>query len=386
MGDFLIHKTNGWRGTRSGALLILALLAAQGASGEFLGCNVLRWSGLNTVVWLAYGLPQPVCVDDPLDLSVKHYYGWPDSYYGCIYQDYDCDTSTTSPVTWNLDGGVIVDFGCAPLTQIEAVWSNTGIHNVSAEKNTPGGYIPVAYTVNPPQMQVGVFALAGVLVTPETVAPGGQAVVIAWITPTLDLKCTRGVALSARGVDNTGGHQHAHLAGGTPHGAFEDDFPCFTTSGCLSGLAWTNYTAGAFSQEEIITASICGLDMECSLTVQVPGLVELGAGEHHTLVGQTAIHPRNHYITASGLTKLQALAAEWHSSAGQPLGINDCSLRWGGKFELTPWNAALPHSTHRDGTNADIAVVSPNPTFEAICRRQTIEYYAEGSYYHLKDL
>jgi hypothetical protein len=108
-----------------------------------------------------------------------------------------------------------------------------------------------------------------------------------------------------------------------------------------------------------------------SVKTRVPGLVELGKGEHYILVGApgdvdpcphnvTSLHYRNHFGTATLIQAIDSIAVAYASlDTGKILRINDMSLEKGGMFDnLNDWtyHPGLSHGEHRIGKNADIGV------------------------------
>ena len=99
---------------------------------------------------------------------------------------------------------------------------------------------------------------------------------------------------------------------------------------------------------------------ESTIFIRVPGMRELLAGANYNLVGQTAIHPDNHFGKDQFNDKLVKVANLYGAAfPGNKLRYNDISLRLGGIFDLDAnW---LPlHASHRFGEDIDIGLV-PDP-------------------------
>lgn len=106
------------------------------------------------------------------------------------------------------------------------------------------------------------------------------------------------------------------------------------------------------------------------MDVKVPNLIKIhSAPTLYTLIGAVeGKHTDNHYLTADALDTIFGLAADYHLDRKfwqpsktnpkkfvppQPLGFNDASLIWGGKFDLSgKW--AGNHYEHHKGIVIDI--------------------------------
>lgn len=110
---------------------------------------------------------------------------------------------------------------------------------------------------------------------------------------------------------------------------------------------------------------------EAMIQVEVPGLIELTHNSFYRLTGNTSPdgkkHPKNHFGTNRTVGGIIIAVAVYYSSTQSipsstnpnatstniTLGINDMSLSLGGFFDNGTW-VGKTHSTHREGTNADI--------------------------------
>jgi hypothetical protein len=92
------------------------------------------------------------------------------------------------------------------------------------------------------------------------------------------------------------------------------------------------------------------------VTVELKGLQRYPAGPDDEYTGMIEkMHTDNHWIAPGYTTKLKAFAKAVHDIVGEPLGINDISLQFGGLFDVdTVKHWDVPHRTHRQGTGADI--------------------------------
>lgn len=172
--------------------------------------------------------------------------------------------------------------------------------------------------------------------------------------------------LTLLSVVNSYGHQHS---GGRPVGSL-------TPSTCNTGANGlgcnTIWGSPEVSGQIVLRLSANPPGATCSngfpinttdfaMCVQIDGLVDLGTGTGHSLTGQTATHPVNHYATPEMKSALQALAMKFSAETGLTLGINDISLIKGGIFDYkpstNPWMP--PHASHRLGVDADIDLMPP---------------------------
>lgn len=97
---------------------------------------------------------------------------------------------------------------------------------------------------------------------------------------------------------------------------------------------------------------------------RIPDLVALGTNEEiYSLIGGTPRHngppdyqvDHNHYGTAATNANIREIASDYFQRFQQRLDINDISLPYGGKFDVSTdmvWN--FSHQTHREGRNVDI--------------------------------
>jgi len=135
-----------------------------------------------------------------------------------------------------------------------------------------------------------------------------------------------------------------------------------------TGTLTVTYTAPDVSGEVFYRFGDCpGASNEfVRMIVKIEGLVPLLAGPDYELAGEDGNHSARYYGEPNFITGLQFLAALYaFEFTGSKLYYNDMSLPWGGLFEA--WNRATqtfmgaawkpPHSEHRLGINADLALV-----------------------------
>lgn len=76
-------------------------------------------------------------------------------------------------------------------------------------------------------------------------------------------------------------------------------------------------------------------------------------GHPMQLIGQTAIHPVNHWCRPDFCTRLLTLATEYRNGSGLTIAYNDGALVKGGVFDLNQ-NFQGPHQRHRGGLDQDV--------------------------------
>lgn len=171
------------------------------------------------------------------------------------------------------------------------------------------------------------------------------------------------------------GHQHGNLAT-KPAGSVANG------STDATGVYKVAYFPSEFAGIYTVEASCdgCGEPARMDVTVRVPGLVELTASTRrppaYTLIGQTATHPRSHYFSVAGLHAFFSLVGTMRSMDWTNPGVNDASLVWGGRFDITGrWSGS--HAGHRDGDELDISFSRPAGVSQDI-RNKTYDKLAEA--------
>ncbi|MGH8338528.1 MAG: hypothetical protein ACRETL_17265, partial [Gammaproteobacteria bacterium] len=162
---------------------------------------------------------------------------------------------------------------------------------------------------------------------------------------------------------------HVHSTGIKPKGSLSPD--TIVTTNSTTGKATVTYMPSQYSEPIHLVISSPAFDTTATKhwTVGVPGLVQM-SGPYVSLVGEIAPHPHSHYVLPSTMNALNTLAAKWNSVYHTNLQLNDMSLRYGGKFDLTTdWRLDTAvvgkcklHCEHRLGRSADINGLSPTDT------------------------
>jgi hypothetical protein len=162
------------------------------------------------------------------------------------------------------------------------------------------------------------------------------------------------VALSAVDSSGTGSdaaYGHFHQGTGSkpigsysaPHGLTTDStgqIKIVFRSSAVSGPVRVRVEASSSVKTELV------------LAVGIPNLQELVERSSSRLIGSTASHPNNHFVTARMAAKLDSLADTLFVLYGVRSEYNDASLGGGGKFDLNEgWSG--DHVEHRLGRDVD---------------------------------
>ena len=182
---------------------------------------------------------------------------------------------------------------------------------------------------------------------------------------------------------NSGGHDHhdASRPKGLVNGAL-------TANGVTDGNGEIKVT---FQADQVagthVVSAVCDSCTNKSVTknvdVKVPDLVSLQAGRGYTLEGNTSAvgvnHNGNHYFTESARNNLQKLIDHFNSFGWQPVGINDASLVWGGKFDSKGFWTTGFHDEHRIGEEVDIGFITGTNAskitkgYYEVCREKKVD-------------
>ncbi|MEW5950356.1 MAG: hypothetical protein AB1637_00520 [Elusimicrobiota bacterium] len=116
--------------------------------------------------------------------------------------------------------------------------------------------------------------------------------------------------------------------------------------------------------------------------IKVKNLKSLNSGEGYSLVGQTDIHPSNHWVISDFKTDLENIGKLWKQRCPKSdvLYYNDASLIWGGLFDINGnWNS--PHIGHDAGLHIDISKKhirkgNREKALEVMCKNAIV--YSEG--------
>jgi len=185
------------------------------------------------------------------------------------------------------------------------------------------------------------------------------------------------VKISLSVDDTSGGHDHGDST--RPRGSL-DNTPCTSDDTCLTGQTNANgvvsfdFKPRDASGKHTITASCekCSSDGNGNtktVEVKVDGLELIPDSTFYTFVGDTPKHTQNHYLKPEAANYLLAIAIyyqtlpqfkklDWRTGASttqppKPIAVNDASLVWGGKFDISgKWKGS--HKEHKRGTSVDI--------------------------------
>ncbi len=204
----------------------------------------------------------------------------------------------------------------------------------------------------------------------------------------------RSVELTVDGVEQSGGHQH----GGTmPPGSLSST----SVSTGASGIAEVTFTADVFGGSVQVggTSSGAASALE-TISVRIPGLVELFEAGSVDTIGVTTTHPSNHWGTSQMIGALVALADTFrhYTQNARTLQVNDISLTLGGKFDVAPtpinYNPDGDHKEHRAGVSADIRTEGSDPLTTAQRKfiyawweehgGNVLEHTGTNAHYHLR--
>jgi hypothetical protein len=221
------------------------------------------------------------------------------------------------------------------------------------------------------------ITLSGLPIPPSSTTPSTALPLVATVRDSSgNAAAGATVHLKIAAVPDSGGHQHGvdtdENRTGTINGeAQEFVAPTPTDSG---GAFAFNFNAPIVSGTYTIAAScddrICAQQGPNSVDVKVDGLVLLpGPGQYYYLIGNTSVHPDNHYFSPAAKVNALILAYSYHKlfPKNPLIKFNDSSLPWGGVFDFTydgnprdlcatgpSCNWGPPHSQHRFGTVVDI--------------------------------
>ena len=175
------------------------------------------------------------------------------------------------------------------------------------------------------------------------------------------------VHISLKVDPTSGGHDHGDST--RPRGGIAEVQTCTSDAECWSnptanGAVVFNFNPTDASGTHTITATCDG----CSNTATAPVNVKvkeadaadwgsLTASPDYAMVGGDAgkTHHDNHYLTATARDHLQKLVNKYNTKypQGPVLYLNDSSLVWGGRFDISgKW--AGDHKNHRRGVVIDI--------------------------------
>lgn len=183
------------------------------------------------------------------------------------------------------------------------------------------------------------------------------------------------VHISLTVAPTSGGHDHGDNA--RPRGGIAavktcpSDATCWSNS-TINGAVVFNFnpTDASGTHTIIATCDGCSNTATANVDVKVPNLITIQSTPLlYSLIGAVAgKHSDNHYLTSTSIDAIWGIAADYHmdhtfwqpSGGGTkklipppPLGLNDASLIWGGKFDLSgKWSGN--HYEHGKGVAIDI--------------------------------
>lgn len=176
------------------------------------------------------------------------------------------------------------------------------------------------------------------------------------------------ITLERDGFGN-GGHRHPGGPTGSiaPSdfiiaGRYPQNIPCVFMASEVSGSI--NVTASINTAER--------QEVRHMVVVRLHNLVALLPSRGIVLTGATDTHPYNFFGTIGLVDKITRLGEAYWQEYRKPIYVNDMSLEWGGLFDHRA-NWSPPHSTHRDGRNADINSRSMNEEQKAFFRQKSAE-------------
>jgi|GEM_PF-2311106 len=290
-----------------------------------------------------------------------------------------CDDWQISTVTWFPSGFPTEEFSyCPKKLQGRMLWNTSGSYTVSAQAVFQGDkpvqtHFPVTVAVWKPVSIA--FARYSDIYPANTGPTNNDSMVNGWINITPSSTNLHGltattITMSTEAWDMVGPHQHPH-SGKKPAGIVT------TPVGNQAGKLDFTYTASQVGQIEFVVASGCSVGrIATAILVNFPGLQEIPApasGDFYELIGQNSIHPSNHFISGYSYYALPKLVSKYSSkqSVTHHLQLNDCSLQWGGIFDLEA-NWTSPHSSHRKGNCSDIGTHNLT-AYEVSCLASILE-------------
>ena len=188
-------------------------------------------------------------------------------------------------------------------------------------------------------------------------------------SPKKDVVVTFGVEVIA----NSGGHDH--------HDASRPKGKVTPTNGVTdaNGEFKITFKAEEFAGTHVV-AAVCESCSNKSATrnvdVKVPDLIELqgdfSRGAKYELIGDTPEHKGNHFFTPAAKEALKNLLPVFAEFNWGVVGVNDSSLKWGGRFDIAGhWGGG--HKEHRDGKEVDLSFYKPFGTITEDKRKKVYD-------------
>ena len=206
--------------------------------------------------------------------------------------------------------------------------------------------------------------------------------------PKAGVAVTFAVAVEA----NSGGHDHHDAS--RPEGELLQDEDVTDVNGEIK----LRFEAPEFAGTHVV-AAFCSKCANTSVTkninVKVPNLIELEGDYSRTakyeLIGSTPKHQGNHFFAPEALIALRKLLPIFAKYDWGVVGINDSSLKWGGRFDIAGrWNGS--HHEHLEGKEVDLSFYKPFGTISEKNRQKVYDDLFESKgvgtpqvLWHLKD-
>ena len=214
---------------------------------------------------------------------------------------------------------------------------------------------------------------------------GGRSTLelIAKVTENGSPKAGVAVTFAVEPIANSGGHDHHDAS--RPKGTVtpnNPNTPVTDANGEIKATFQADQVAGTH-----VVAAVCDSCTNKSVTknvdVKVPDLVSLQPDSGYTLEGNTSDvgvnHKGNHYFTVAARDNLRELIEHFNSFGWKPVGINDASLVWGGKFDSKGYWTTGFHDEHRIGEEVDIGFITGTNAskitkgYYEICREKKVD-------------
>jgi hypothetical protein len=98
--------------------------------------------------------------------------------------------------------------------------------------------------------------------------------------------------------------------------------------------------------------------------------------------GNGRYHHNQYYLTEQSQINLQSMIAAFAAEGWGTVALNDASLFWGGRYDITS-NWGAPHAAHRDGREIDISFTrAQNPVsvakqsdfYDKFCKNKKVDF------------
>ena len=215
---------------------------------------------------------------------------------------------------------------------------------------------------------------------------------IAKVTENGNPKAGVAVTFAVEVEPNSGGHDHHDAS--RPEGELLQDEDVTDVNGEIK----LRFEAPEFAGTHVV-AAFCSKCANTSVTkninVKVPNLIELEGDYSRTakyeLIGSTPKHQGNHFFAPEALIALRKLLPIFAKYDWGVVGINDSSLKWGGRFDIAGrWNGS--HHEHLEGKEVDLSFYKPFGTISEKNRQKVYDDLFESKgvgtpqvLWHLKD-